>query len=180
MVDEWSQEDKPSTNYFSSVSRGYQRVRQIVRQIPLPAFPSFGSSAAPHDAPAEVTASTSLILAQANLGNSAQDIWTLVTAPTSSALAEGIGCLLDYRIWQQVGGRMSLIEPGEAKVSTIEAEATQLVATQSPSIHNYRLIVAGWFSLNQGAYVFAALLMSVLLGIVTVWQIRCSGRRQDP
>ena len=180
VVDEWSQEDKPSTNYFSSVSRGYQRVRQIVRQIPLPAFPSFGSSAAPHDAPAEVTASTSLILAQANLGNSAQDIWTLVTAPTSSALAEGIGCLLDYRIWQQVGGRMSLIEPGEAKVSTIEAEATQLVATQSPSIHNYRLIVAGWFSLNQGAYVFAALLMSVLLGIVTVWQIRCSGRRQDP
>ena len=126
-----------------------------------------------------VTAHTSLVVAQTILGDTTDDVWTFVTAPTSAMLGESVGCLIDPRVWRQVDGRMAMLDASEGKVTTMASENARLIATQSLSIGNMRLIAASWLSLNQGVYVGLSLLLSMALAAATVWLIRNVGRKQE-
>jgi len=120
---------------------------------------------------------SSLIVAQNILGNSSKNIWTVFTAPNTGLLAQAVGCLVDPRVWQQVSGRMAVLDASDASVSVVSAADSQLIPTQPLSVGNVRLIVAGWFSLNSRVYVFCALLLALLLAASTHWFVRNSGRK---
>ena len=126
-----------------------------------------------------INSQTSLIVAQNILGDTTDDVWTFVTAPTSAMLGESVGCLIDPRVWRQVNGRMSLLDASEGTVKSVASENARLIATQPLSIGNIRLIAASWLSLNQSVYVAASLLLSLVLAGATVWLIRNVGRKQE-
>lgn len=119
----------------------------------------------------------SLIVAQNIIGESSNDIWTLIIAPNTGLLSQAVNCLVDPRVWQQVSGRVAILNASEASVGVIPVTDAHLIATQPFSIHNIRLIVAGWFSLNSKIYVLCAFLMALLLAMATNWFVRNAGRK---
>ncbi|HUZ67785.1 MAG TPA: hypothetical protein VMU56_09005, partial [Beijerinckiaceae bacterium] len=64
-------------------------------------------------------------------------------------------------------------------VATRPVRDSRLIVTQPLSIQNTRLIVAGWFSLNGGIYVLAALATALGLAASTTWFVRNIGRREE-
>jgi len=113
------------------------------------------------------------------LGDSTNDVWTVVTAPNSGLLAQSVGCLVDPRVWRQVAGRIAVLNANDGAVVEIPATDSRLVPTQPLSIRNVRLIVAGWFSLNSKIYVLTALMIALLLAFSTHIFLRNVGRRQE-
>ncbi|MCC2110057.1 MAG: hypothetical protein KDJ40_21825, partial [Hyphomicrobiales bacterium] len=111
-------------------------------------------------------------------GDTIDDVWTLVTAPTSADLAESVPCLVDPRVWRQIAGRMSILDASEGSVVTAPARAQRLIVTQPLTIENSRLIAAGWLSLNSQIYVAVALVIAMLLALTTSLFVRNVGRRQ--
>lgn len=138
-----------------------------------------GSTLDRSPAASPINDAASLIIAQNILGESSNDIWTLITAPNTSFMARAMGCLVDPRVWQQIAGRVAVLNTSDAKVSVIPVTSSKFIATQSLSIQNLRLIVAGWFSLNSKIYVLSALLLALLLAASTSWFIRNSGRKPE-
>ncbi|BAT59600.1 cellulose synthase regulator protein [Variibacter gotjawalensis] len=126
-----------------------------------------------------VSARSSLILAQNMLGGTVDDVWTVVTAPTSELLGESVGCLVDPRVWSQIDGRISFLDASEGQMSTVAADSLRFISTQPPSLGNYRLIMASWLSLNQTIYVTIALLLAICLSASTRWLLRNLGRKQQ-
>lgn len=126
-----------------------------------------------------INSGSSLIIAQNILGRSTDHVWTLVTAPNSALLAQSMGCLVDPRVWRQIGGKVSVLNADDGTVGTIAATDTVLVATQPLSVGNLRLIVAGWFSLNSKFYVLCALLLALCLATSTHVFLRNVGRRPE-
>ena len=120
---------------------------------------------------------SSLIVAQNIIGDSSKDILTLVTAPNTGLLSQAVNCLVDPRVWQQINGRIAVLNGSEATVGTIAVTDAKLIATQPLSFGNIRLIVAGWFSLNSKIYVLCTLLLAVLLAMATNWFVRNAGRK---
>lgn len=125
------------------------------------------------------TQNASLIVAQNIIGSSSNNIWTLFTAPNTGLLSQAVGCLVDPRVWQQINGRIVVLDASEAMVSSIPTTTSQFIPTQPLSVGNLRLIVAGWFSLNSKVYVLLAFLLALLLACSTHWFVRNSGRRHD-
>lgn len=132
---------------------------------------------APGEGTSVVDETASLLLAQKNHGSSGEGIWTVVTAPTPSALKQSIFCLVDPRVWSQVGGEIAALDTNEAKVNSQAATDARFITTQALSYSNLRLISAGWFSLNRWAYVALMLAMAMLLAMVTLLFVRNIGRR---
>ncbi len=119
----------------------------------------------------------SLIVAQNIIGQSSSDILTLITAPNTGLLSQAVNCLVDPRVWQQINGRIAVLNASEASVGVMPVIDAHLIATQPLSIGNMRLIVAGWFSLNSKTFVFSALMMALLLAMATNWFVRNAGRK---
>ena len=124
-----------------------------------------------------LTRRASLIVAQATLGESSNDVWTMITAPTSAALSESVDCLVDPRVWRQVSGRLSVLDASEGTVMAVAADDAHLIVTQPLTIENTRLIAAGWLSLNSHIYVALALAMAALLAIATTFFVQSVGRK---
>ncbi|MFO1115910.1 MAG: cellulose biosynthesis cyclic di-GMP-binding regulatory protein BcsB [Beijerinckiaceae bacterium] len=124
-----------------------------------------------------ITARASLIVAQNMLGDSVDDVWTLIAAPNSTELAESVPCLVDPRVWRQIAGRLSILDATEGSVVTAATTAQRLIVTQPLTIENSRLIVAGWLSLNSQVYVAMAFAAALLLALTTSLFIRNVGRR---
>lgn len=124
-----------------------------------------------------INARASLIVAQNMLGDSVDDVWTLIAAPNSAELAESVPCLVDPRVWRQIAGRLSILDATEGSVVTAAATAQRLIVTQPLTIENSRLIVAGWLSLNSQVYVAMAFAAALLLALTTSLFIRNVGRR---
>ncbi len=121
----------------------------------------------------------SLLIAQSARGATADDVWTLVTAPNSSVLAESVECVSDPRVWRLVDGRISILNDSDGAVSSLPPKTVRFVVTQPLSLSNVRLIAAGWFSLNAGAYVSLVLVVAFLLAIATHGFVRNVGRRVE-
>lgn len=122
---------------------------------------------------------SSLIVAQNIAGSTSRHVWTVVTAPNGPLLAQSVNCLTDPRVWRQMAGRIAVLNAADGAVFSIAAADPTLIPTQPLSIGNVRLIVAGWFSLNNKIYVFLALMLAVLLAFATSWFVNNVGRRPE-
>ena len=126
-----------------------------------------------------LTRQASLIVAQDLVGGSPENLRTLITAPNAAVLAQSVACLVDPRVWQQIAGRVSVLNAAEGAIVNIPVENSYLIPTQPLSIENMRLIAAGWLSLNPNIYVFMALILAVLLAASTNWFLKGVGRRTE-
>jgi len=118
-----------------------------------------------------------LLVGQGVIGESARDVWTVVTAPNAEELAENVRCLVDPRIARQISGRLSFLDAGEARIDATPAENSRFIPTQPFSLGNIRLIAAGWLSLHPPVFVLAALTLASLLAFATRLFVRKVGRR---
>lgn len=109
-------------------------------------------------------ASTSLVLAQAP----AEEGWgamTLVTAPTSQMLIDGVSDLIVPERWRQIGGQVADYDQLADQVSTTAAIGIGFVPTYPYSVTNWRLVAASWFSHHPAQYAVALILFAVLFGV---------------
>jgi hypothetical protein len=119
---------------------------------------------------------TSMVMAQGMVGDGSDSVTTLVTAPNASMLVQAAACLVDPRVWQQIGGRLAVLDASEGKVTSIPVEKTRLVVTAPLTVSNVRLITAGWLSLNTEIYVITALILGLMLAGTTTLFVRSVGR----
>jgi cellulose synthase operon protein B len=126
-----------------------------------------------------VTADVLLALAQNILGDSSEDVWTVVTGPNSDYLSQAVSCLVDPRVSRQIAGRLSMLDILQARMNVAYTETPRFVATQPPSIGNIRLIAAGWLSLHALVYVLSALSIAAVLALSTRIFVRNVGRKTD-
>lgn len=124
-----------------------------------------------------VTPRSSLAIAQNMLGATREDVWTVVTAANPSTLAQSVACLVDPRVSRQIGGRLSVLDLSQAKITAAPATNARFVVTQPLSVGNARLIAAGWLSLHCFAYVAGALAIGLLLALTTRWFVANVGRK---
>jgi hypothetical protein len=122
------------------------------------------------------SATSSMVIAQGMMGDSHDAVVTLVTAPNASMLVQAAACLVDPRVWQQIAGRVAILDASEGKVSSIPVQKTHLVVTAPLTVSNIRLITAGWLSLNTGIYVLSALALGLVLAGTTTLFVRSVGR----
>ena len=120
---------------------------------------------------------TSMVVAQGMTGERRDSVTTLVTAPNAPMLVQAAACLVDPRVWQQIAGRVAVLDASEGKVSSIPVQQTHLVVTAPLTVSNMRLITAGWLSLNTEMYVLSALLLGLVLAGTTTLFVRSVGRR---
>lgn len=120
---------------------------------------------------------TPLVIAQSILGSNAEDVRTIITAPDSVTLQQSVACLVDPRVWGQISGRIAMLDTADGRILPVPVGSATLIATQSFSVQNMRLIVAGWFSLNNKVYVILALLLAALLALTTREWVSHVGRK---
>ncbi|WP_296744746.1 cellulose biosynthesis cyclic di-GMP-binding regulatory protein BcsB [Mesorhizobium sp.] len=121
--------------------------------------------------------SASLLVAQ-ETSPTAGGTWTLVTAPTASALREGVRTLTQQRTWRQIGGHLTTVDTGDDKVATQPVTHFDFVETQPFSLANYRLIAANWLSANALSYAVVLTVLSILLGLATAGLLGSLGRHK--
>ena len=138
---------------------------------------AFTGSLASAPAAPTIQRGTPLVLAQAILGSNAEDVRTIVTAPDSVTLQQSVACLVDPRVWRQIAGRMAMLNPADGQIVPVPVDGSTLIATQSFSVQNVRLILAGWLSLNNKIYVLMMLLVAALLALVSREFIANVGRK---
>ncbi|GLR45630.1 cellulose synthase BcsB subunit [Mesorhizobium amorphae] len=129
--------------------------------------------------PAEFTpqGSASLVVAQETSPTSG-GTWTVITAPTGSALRDGVRTLTQQDSWRSLGGHLTTVDTGDNKVSTLSVTQFNFVETQPFSLANYRLILANWLSANALSYAVVLTLFSILLGLATAVLLGSLGRRR--
>ncbi len=125
----------------------------------------------------KIPSRASLVVAQSMLGDTRDDVVTLITAPNASALAGAVACLVDPRVWQTVSGRLSFLDATEGSVTGVPADDPRLIVTEPLTLGNTRLIAAGWLSLNAHIYVGLALAAAMLLALSTTLFVQGVGRR---
>ena len=178
LFDEWNAKVRNTNALTAYVQRAYTGTREWIAAKADGIVSWFGATLTSGPAEPEVNARSSLIVAQSMIGDTIDDVWTVVTAPTSADLAESVPCLVDPRVWRQIAGRMSILDASEGSVVTAPARAQRLIVTQPLTIENSRLIAAGWLSLNSQIYVAIALVIAMLLALTTTLFVRNVGRRQ--
>lgn len=117
------------------------------------------------------------VLAQAVTGPEADDLLTLVTAPSPSALREAVECLVHPRVWSRPQGRLAMLSAADGSVVVRAADAPRYVPTAPPSLGNLRRVLAGWLSLHAGFYGLAALLVAACLAGSSRLLVSRLGRR---
>lgn len=123
-----------------------------------------------------ISEDASLLLAQKDNGAAGEGIWTIVTGASPTELREGVSCLVDPRVWSQLGGEVAALNSSQAKIVAVAAANPAFITTQPLSYSNLRLIAAGWFSLHVWAFVAFILLMASVLAAVTRWFVSNVGR----
>jgi hypothetical protein len=101
---------------------------------------------------------------------------TIVIAPNAAQLAQTVDCLVDPRVWRQIGGRIAVLNAADGEIVEIPSDSPRLIPTQPLSIENSRLIIAGWLSLNTAVYVELALVLALLLAWATQRFVKSVGR----
>jgi hypothetical protein len=70
-----------------------------------------------------------------------------------------------------------MLDTADGRILPVPVDGATLIATQVFSVQNVRLIVAGWFSLNNKIYVILALLLAALLALTTREWVSHVGRK---
>ncbi|MFD1747482.1 cellulose biosynthesis cyclic di-GMP-binding regulatory protein BcsB [Rhizobium helianthi] len=127
------------------------------------------------DTPFSPTPNQSLLVAQ---GASPQGraSWTVVTAPTSTELEEGLTFLSQQHRWQQIGGRATAFAVKTDEAQVVPAVHSEFVQTGPRSLGNYRLVLANWLSTNVLFYAILLVVLTVLFGLLTASVLRRLGR----
>lgn len=120
------------------------------------------------------TPATGLVVAQAM--SPAGGVWTLVTAPTSTQLAETVATVTAGGTWPELEGAAVSWDRVEEKLATIPATHVGLVATTGFDVGNLRLVAAALASDYPFFYIFAALLVTAGLGFATARLLPGLGR----
>lgn len=118
-----------------------------------------------------------LAMSQSIEGDTARDVWTIVTAPSSAALAEAAACLVDPRVSPRIEGARAMLDITGARVEATPVDDPRFIVTRPLSLANMRLIAAGWMSLHRGVYVALAVLAVALFAASARWLTRNVGRR---
>jgi len=108
-------------------------------------------------------------------GPNGKGTWTLVTAPSSDRLREGVDALSTGTNWALLDGRIVTYQ-GEDRYSTVAVNAFRFVPTQPLTLVNVRLIVANWLSDNIMSYSVLLAGVAVFLGFITVTLLSRLGR----
>jgi hypothetical protein len=135
----------------------------------------FEAEAADH----ATTIRPTLAMSQSIDGDTARDLWTVVTAPNSAALAEATACLVDPRVSPRIEGARAMLDITGARVETTPADDPRFIVTRPLSFANLRLIAAGWMSLHRSAYVALAIVAVALFAWSAQWLTRNVGRRSQ-
>jgi hypothetical protein len=114
-----------------------------------------------------VTPETTLVLAQTEAPSVSDATWTLVTAPTSEALARSVADITEPGLLHRLAGQAVAFSAGDDSIVTAAGGSGYFVSTQGLSLSNMRLVAAGWFSLNIGYYVLSLVAACALLGTAT-------------
>lgn len=120
---------------------------------------------------------STLMLAQAPAPDNSDTAWTLVTAPTAGLLSASLASLSAPGEWRRIGGRITAYQLDDSQVQTVPVEQVSYLATLPLSFTNLRLIAANWFSINNGIYAIALILVAIVLGVVTWALVTPLGRR---
>ncbi|WP_159727759.1 cellulose biosynthesis cyclic di-GMP-binding regulatory protein BcsB [Methylosinus sp. Ce-a6] len=123
------------------------------------------------------SAQASLAMSQTIAGDTAKDVWTIVTAPNAATLAEASACLVDPRVSRRVQGSLAMLDMTSATVAATPADNPRFIVTRPLSFGNLRLIAAGWMSLHPTVYVGLAVLVAALFAASARWLTRNVGRR---
>lgn len=103
--------------------------------------------------------------------------WTVVAAPTTKDLEEGMRALSVQQNWNQLAGRISTYQSGAATIRSVPVNAFEFMSTQPVSLANYRLIAANWLSTNILSYAGLLAAVAVILGLATAGLLGNLGRR---
>lgn len=120
-----------------------------------------------------------LLMAQSQAPANPDTAWTLVTAPTPQLLSTSMAALSAPEEWQRIGGRITAYELESNDLTTVPVDRVSYLATLPLSLANIRLIAANWFSINNGVYAIALVVMAFFLGLATWALIRPLGRRNE-
>ncbi|MBX4964360.1 cellulose biosynthesis cyclic di-GMP-binding regulatory protein BcsB [Rhizobium binae] len=104
--------------------------------------------------------------------------WTVVTAPSSKDLREGLEVLTAQMNWPQISGHITTYSSKTAKIETVPVTRFDFVPSTPWSISNYRLIAANWLSTNILSYAFLLVAFLLLIGITTSRMLKNLGRSQ--
>ncbi|WP_157961549.1 cellulose biosynthesis cyclic di-GMP-binding regulatory protein BcsB [Acuticoccus kandeliae] len=127
-----------------------------------------------------ISENASLLMAQSAAPENRDTAWTLVTAPTPALLSTSMAALSSPENWNRIGGRITAYDLDNNAVQVVPVENVSYLATLPLSFGNLRLIAANWFSINNGIYAAALILVAVFLGIITWLFVTPLGRRNRP
>jgi hypothetical protein len=119
----------------------------------------------------------SLLVAQGLRAGVADSVITIVSSPNAATLGNSITCLVEPSVWSHLSGGLSVLDAATGAVSVSPAESMHYVATQEFSVHNERLMFAGWLSLNPRFFILFAFLLTVPLAVTTHFLVRNVGRK---
>ncbi len=116
-------------------------------------------------APYAPRATTGVVVAQAL--SPAGGVWTLTTAASAAALAEGVETLTESERWNGLSGDVVAWDKVDEKLETGDGKPRAFFMTAAPSPTNLRLVAAGW--VGEHPLVFAVLILAAtgLLGFAT-------------
>lgn len=104
--------------------------------------------------------------------------WTVMTAPSSSDLAEGARVISSQEFWPQITGRITTYSSRTGRVDNVAVDGFSFIAPMDNSIWNYRLIAANWLSTNVLYFAGLFAIMTFLIGITTAALLSNVGRRK--
>lgn len=119
----------------------------------------------------------SVMLAQ-GLNPAGSGVWTLVAAPDSAMLRDGVSALTNLPNWNRLSGRLATLDTDRETINALPATSQSLIETQPFSFSNYRLIIANWLSANILSYSLLLVGACTLLGIATSGLLSLLGRQQ--
>jgi hypothetical protein len=104
--------------------------------------------------------------------------WTVVAAPTSGDLKDGLSAMSTETSWPQIAGHITTYTAGTNKIAAVPVTRFDFIPSQEPSLANYRLIAANWLSTNILSYAVLFVGSSILLGLATAALLSNLGRRR--
>ena len=104
-------------------------------------------------------------------------IWTYLTIPDEKFFLDGTRRLVRTDNWRAIAGRISTLGAADAAVTTVRPNNKTLIATQPPSLANYRLIAANWLSANVMEFTLLLAGLAVLLTLATWALLKTVGRK---
>lgn len=123
------------------------------------------------------SASQSLLVAQ-GASPEGRASWTIVTAPTTADLRQGVSAFARQDRWDQIAGRATAFADKTDEVQIVPALHVDFIWTGPMTLSNYRLVLTNWLSTNILAYALLLVGFTVLFGLSTASVLNRLGRNQ--